>query len=70
MYKHSVECENWWYIQEPLGFRRLKPMVASCNTKFNSRKFYILPTQRICVCVCFFTHLTEQTAIMPLYNIN
>jgi hypothetical protein len=38
-----------------------------CTTRFNTHKFYVLPTQ--CVYV-FFVWISEQTAIVSLYSIN
>jgi len=36
-----------------------------CTTKFNTLKFYVLPTQTVFVC---FVWISEQTAIISLYN--
>ena len=42
-------------------------MVALCTTKFNIRKFYILPTQ--CIHMCYM-YIRTKKMIISLYSIN
>jgi len=43
------------------------PVVTICTIRFNTQKFYVLPTHTVLVC---FVWISEQTAIISLYNIN
>ena len=60
---------------KPSGHYMYRTVVTICTTGFNVHKFYVLPTQCDYVylfysIIIIFLWISEQTAIISLYNIN
>jgi len=60
------------FFLNSFSLRRYKPIylrslvVTICTTRFDDRKFYVLPLQ----CIYVFVWISKQTPIISLYSIN